>query len=436
MLRALVRFLRTIPLFVYWPLRYFINAPNWQTLRQLCVVWGLLPFFLFLQFSHWLGFLIDELCFRQYRLIKVQSPIFVTGIPRSGTTHLQRVLAGHTELSSMVLWECLFAPSISERMFYRSLTQLSQRVARCLKPMARLPGIRDAVAGFERLFTCIDHIHTLGLNEAEEDFVALMSVNACFLLVLLFPQQSWYWQLTRFDDAVNASERDTILCFYKRLIQKHLYFHDGALQTSGLRYLSKNPSFLPWLNSLRQYFPGARFILCEREPAMAVASQLSALRPAWRFLQGGAMSERFVWQLVKMLGEFYHRLDRELNLARAQYTQHNIKLQNSYQNSHQSRDHDHTGNDDEARNHHDALVVPFDGLKEALSATITQIIQFAQLPMNEAFTDYLQQVTQASRTYRSAHQYDLSEFSLDWSGLESLFPRRFSAQAPGTGAVL
>lgn len=445
MLWAFSQFVRTIPLFFFWPLKSVYRKPGWQSVRVLLIIWALIPFFLLLQASHWIGFFMDALIFKDYRHIAIRSPLFITGIPRSGTTHLQRVLAQHSYLTSMRLWECLFAPSITERKIYSgmafgakcllkllSCVRHSKIVSSLLKmrPSSGRSHFRQRVGDqYPSFIERFNQIHTLGLNEAEEDFVTLLTVNACFLLVVLFPQEAWYWKLSRFDDAVGEKERAKILAFYRRLVQKHLCFHDGVMQSRGLRYLSKNPSFLPWLNSLREHFPGAYVLLCVREPAAVVASQLSALRPAWHMVQGVRMPTSFVLRLVSMLSEFYDRLLQEVKSLDAVCEADDKIGAYAAPETDQCSGGMAMGISSNCSNkvlcHKDIMLIPMASLVGDLAQTVTVAATFAKLPIDPVFEQYLKGISRKARTYRSVHRYDLSEFSVDWSSVESLFPEPF-----------
>jgi len=368
-----------------------------------------MPFFCLLQLGHWVGFLLDEVFFPRYRQVNIDSPVFITGIPRSGTTHLQRVLAQHEQFTTMMLWECLLAPSITQRKCYRAVWRMGRRLLGWVrKPavslrrllMLHFPSVKSPVRTWLERFS---RIHALGLREPEEDFVALISVNACFLGVVLFPKVEWYWRLVQFDEAVDHSQRQVILTFYKRLLQKHMYFHDVAGRNEKLRYLSKNPSFLPWLNSLRDTFPKARFVLCARSPAAAVASQLSALRPAWRLIHGSALPAFFVRRIVKMLAAFYVRVASESD-------------------AHASR-----GIKDKIVK--DVIVVSLPDLASDLRATVTEIMLFLNMPSPVIFTRFLAHSMLKTRAYQSDHHYDLKEFALDWRAIEIFFPKRFRSGA-------
>jgi hypothetical protein len=69
-------------------------------------------------------------------------------------------------------------------------------------------------------------------------------------------------------------ERQTLLRFYRSLLQRHLYCHPGK------KLLSKNAAFATWGTELKATLPQARFLVCLREPATALSSQLSSLAGA------------------------------------------------------------------------------------------------------------------------------------------------------------
>ena len=56
------------------------------TARRFRVMAVFLPILFFGQLIHWVGFLLDEIFFRGYRKVAINDPVFIVGIPRSGTT--------------------------------------------------------------------------------------------------------------------------------------------------------------------------------------------------------------------------------------------------------------------------------------------------------------------------------------------------------------
>lgn len=246
-----------------WPGRHE-GAPL-STRRLLFLFLGY-PAFLALQLLHWMGFLCDEIFFSAYRKVTVKAPVFIIGIPRSGTTYLHRSLAEDQEqFTSVSTWEALLAPSITERKLIGGLQSLDRFVGRPLHHLIK--------KGLRTLSTDLDHIHEVALSAPEEDYLCLLPAGACFILLLAFPFSDQLRQLGRLD-AMSPAERDRVLDFYKRTLQRHLYCHPGK----GL--LSKNAAYASWAGALQATFPDAKFLVCIRKPISALSSQLSALAPA------------------------------------------------------------------------------------------------------------------------------------------------------------
>lgn len=134
----------------------------WKRAPLLLLLWCAIAF---LNVLHIAGFVADAVLFHEFRRVGVKQPVFILGIPRSGTTFLHRVLAGDDRFSTLTTWEALLAPSIAERHVYRFL-------GRIFSPLDRLTaGIR------RRLFGRMDVIHTIKLREAEEDFLLLLPID-------------------------------------------------------------------------------------------------------------------------------------------------------------------------------------------------------------------------------------------------------------------
>lgn len=242
-----------------------------------------------LMFSHGVGMALDRLLFPGYRRLAVRRPVFILGVPRSGTTYLQRQLARDPAFTSLSLWECLLAPSITERYLWLG-------IGRLLSPLEWLAR--------RWRWTALDRVHRLAWQDPEEDFLLLLARSGCFLPALLCPGAERYWRLAWFDRALPAVRRRAIMDFYYGCLQRHLYFH-GAHR----RLLSKNPSWTGWLDSLRERFPDARFIACVRRPREAVPSQLSALRPALTLLGQWPLAPAVRDRLLAVLHSQYRQIN-------------------------------------------------------------------------------------------------------------------------------
>jgi len=334
--------------------------------RRVLVMLGFLPVFALTQGIHWLGFLLDEILYRGYRRIEVRAPLFVLGVPRSGTTKLHEVLARDDHYTTFSAWECLFALSVTERRFWRALGRIDALIG---GPAAR------ALAWMERrVFASLDDVHAMSLRTPEEDYFALMPILSCFILFLPFPAAEHVWRMGRFDSAMPERERRRILDFHHACLQKHLYVHGPHK-----RLLSKNAAFAPLALSLAQRFPDARFIVCVRDPSQTVPSQLSSIESGLAVFGVPTNSTRIRERLVDQLAFYYQNLDV---LAHSQPRER-------------------------------CAVITLPQIKAGLSDTMTGVYRQLGLPLSPAFARVLDAETGGARRYRSSHGYTLSQFDLD-----------------------
>jgi hypothetical protein len=332
---------------------------------RVLVMVGFVPLFTLVQLIHWAGLLLDEILFRGYRRVEIREPLFVLGVPRSGTTHLHRVLAQDPQYTTFSTWECLFAPSVTERRFWMGLGWLDAHIGR---PLGRLLGLLE-----QRLFGGMAQVHRMGLRDPEEDYFALMPVLACFILVLPFPMDPYLWRMGTFDRDMPADERTRLLAFYRGCLRRHLYVHGP-----GKRLLSKNAAFAPLAGSLRETFPDARFLVCVREPAQTLPSQLSSVESGVRFFRVLDAVPDFWARLARQLGFYYENLERAL------------------------------GDLPDNR----CAWVTLAGLKADLSGTLTAVYGQLGLTLGEPFGACLAREAELSRGYRSGHSYSLEQFAL------------------------
>jgi len=319
---------------------------------------------------HLVGFALDECLFRGYRKVVVKRPVFILGMPRSGTTFWQRLLARDPQFTSLTLWECLLAPSVTERYLWSALGQ-------GLKPLARLPGIGR--------WHAMDRVHSLGWREPEEDFLLLLYKGGCFLPALLCPQAERYWRLGFFDCRVSGKTQASMLRFYYRCVQRHLYFHGPQR-----RFLSKNPSFTPMLRALQRRFPDARFLACHRHPSVVVPSQLSALKPALAVFARGRLDTDLRERMLSLLHHYYRCLEQ-------------VKEWDS------------------------VILLPLEQLPRLLAEQLPALYAFVQAPLTEPVLTDLKAQGQAQSARPSQHRYRLTDFGLTRTRLE----REFADVWPG-----
>ena len=361
------------------------------TPKRIVVMSLFLPVFLVIQMAHWIGFALDELFFRGYRAVQVKEPLFVVGVPRSGTTFLHRVLARDSEkYTTFTLWELLLAPSITERVFWQTLGKLDRCIGR---PVGRL------IAGLGKVvFRSLDSIHRVSLDSPEEDYFALLPVFACFLLILPFPGSGMLWQLAYFDEQVPEAERRRIMAFYKSCLKRHLYVR-GQNKT----LLSKNPSFTPAIGALRETFPGCKVICNLRNPLEAIPSLLSSIRGGTSLFYGKKHADVL--------------RDRFLDISNHYYRHATSLLPTWPLNQH--------------------AFVTMESLQDDVRAVVETIYDRFGYTLSPAYAQLLEQEYQRSQGYRSTHHYSLEQFGIEPSsvveGLSDVF-ERFGFRTPSKEA--
>ncbi|MCG2634102.1 MAG: sulfotransferase [Gammaproteobacteria bacterium] len=363
--------------FVAFSGRGLASAITGFRLKSLAAMLVFLPLFAVLQMLHWLGFLLDELCFPGYRKVPVNDPVFVLGVPRSGTTHLHRVLAADDRYTTFTTWECLFAPSIAERKLWSSLSRIDRLFGR---PLHRLLGwITRRVSGG------LKDVHAVDLKAPEEDYLVLLPVLACFILVIPFPSADFLWRMGLFDQGLPLPQRTRLMNYYRRCLQKHLYFH-GA----DKHILSKNAAFASLSGSLLERFPGARVFCCWRSPLETVPSQLSSISGS-AALFGHPVDGRFRSQMLDMLAFGYENLQRVGAAAAADRW----------------------------------VTLPMAALNQGLAATIAAAYQQLGLDMSEEFRMNLAALQRGASSYRSAHAYTAEQYGLTADEIQTRFAHAY-----------
>ncbi|MFT6599708.1 MAG: hypothetical protein ACJATD_000543 [Alloalcanivorax sp.] len=332
------------------------------------------PLFGLLQAINGAGLLLDYLLFPDFRRVRVREPLFVVGVPRSGTTFLHRLLAGDRErFTTTALWELIFAPSISQRCFWRGVGRLDALVG---APLARLFFRLE-----RRVLGGLDDVHQTGLRDPEEDYLALLPVLGCFLLVLAVPDPA-LWRLTFADRDLPVAEKRRLMAAYRRFVQRHLYFH-GEHRT----FLSKNPSFTPFMATLADAFPDARFIGCLRNPTAAVPSQINSIVIGGKLFDGRDTADYWREGFLAMLDYYYRHLLEQLDGL------------------------------PEGRG---ALSV-MENLAAAPGETVSEFYRTFDWTPSPAYRAFLEGEDRRAAGYRSGHRYSLENLGVDPGRLEGTF---------------
>ena len=176
-----------------------------------------------------------------YKKIIDQSPIFIIGHWRSGTTHLHNLLCQDQQMAYTTTYQSVFPDTLFNklgRFLFRGFSVLL------------IPGTRKG-----------DNV-TLGASlPQEEEFALGAKTPICFYFFWMFPANmiQYYNNFIRFNN-IDLNQLETWKTDYKLLIKK------AIKNTNKKRYLSKNPPNTGRVNVLLEMFPNAKFIHIHRNP--------------------------------------------------------------------------------------------------------------------------------------------------------------------------
>ena len=174
----------------------------------------------------------------------VRAPLFITGMPRSGTTFLHRLIVQDRS-------------TIAPRLFH--LVHPDSSDFGCVGSTVRKMAVRLQLALFRLVAPEFHALHPLGVNEPEEctDIIAQVFRSSRFESSYRVPSYSAWLHATGFLDAYR---------FHRRFLQ-HLQVH-----CPGRRWVLKSPDHVFALDELRTVYPDARLIVIHRDPVRVLAS--------------------------------------------------------------------------------------------------------------------------------------------------------------------
>jgi hypothetical protein len=214
--------------------------------------------------------------------VNIRAPVFVMGLPRTGTTFLHRLLSMDPEARAPLTWE------------------LFDTVPRCPEDpvkdaKSRRNFVAKAIEKIDMIAPILQTIHEVGADEPEECLVAMgidIPIFFCtFHLLVAPPTECYDWDLT----GAYAN--------YKKQLQ--------VLQETGnshnKRWTLKCPVHLGFLQHLGAVFPDAKIVWTHRDPCNAVASLASFIRVLQEVHEGGQIDLQQLGQNVMNYGEFSMR---------------------------------------------------------------------------------------------------------------------------------
>ena len=260
--------------------------------RRRRLIWALAIGFPLLALWDAIFFALDHVFFPGFRRVEIESPVFIVGNARSGTTNLCRLLTGDARFSYFRTWQILL-PSILQKKTVEALARLDRRwLGGALE--ARINGRQDAALAKAR------RMHDWRLDGAEEDGFLHLHTCSSGTISVLFPYNAMLSHLGNLDSQAAPKQKRRQLAFYTACVKRQLYFDRsgfGGEDHARKILLSKNPGFTFRMRALREAFPDAKFICPVRHPYETIPSLINMLRKGWIALGAdpGDIEESVEW---------------------------------------------------------------------------------------------------------------------------------------------
>ena len=180
---------------------------------------------------------------------QIEKPVFIIGMPRTGTTILHDILAQDPVSRAPMTWEVMFPSPPPETATFRTDPRIGACAATIPDRDARLPGF--------------DAIHPMGA-ELTQECVVLMGETMC---TPLFHNQ---FRVTSYEDWLDTrADWAAVYEFHHRQLQ-HL-----QSRHAGDRWVLKTGAHLWGLDQLLATYPDARIVFTHRDPVKSMTSYAS-----------------------------------------------------------------------------------------------------------------------------------------------------------------
>jgi hypothetical protein len=291
--------------------------------------------------------------------IEIKAPIIITGLQRTGTTRLHRLLSAHKDVRALLSWEALQPAPIANDIENKQRIQFAKTAERALKYMSP-----DFFA-----------IHPVEHLAPEED-ILLNDMS----FVSTVPEATMH--VPSYAAWVEIQSHLHPYTYLKKVLQVLTWQHPKS------RWVLKTPQYLEFLEESLQVFPDAYIIHTYRDPLKVIPSFSS-----------------MVYQSRVI---FSDEVDAK------EVANHWLK-KNSYM---MNKAIDYWDKNAASKVLHLSY---YDMLKDAKS-NMQKIFSFVGLEMNESIVEALETIDKENTQHKyGVHQYDLADFGLSPTDVNTAF---------------
>ena len=216
---------------------------------------------------------------------EVRAPVFIVGMPRSGTTILHALLHLDRDHRAPLCWECLLPHPAPNPHDYRD--------------NERIETVRKEFAQIFRLVPDFRRKHYMTADSPQE-CVGLTSLNFASFQYLAM---AW---LPEYHDWFAKADQVQNLRWHRRFLQ---FLQSGGVRSR--RWLLKSPVHLMRLRALFEVYPDARVIVTHRHPASVVPSAASLVSSLRSFYSDHEDTQRTGREQLLIWGDYFARFLRD-----------------------------------------------------------------------------------------------------------------------------
>jgi hypothetical protein len=218
---------------------------------------------------------------------EIKQPVFIVGMPRSGTTILHALLHEDPDHRSPLAWECLLPYPVPKPENFNNNKQLNT--------------VRKEFGHLFKMIPDFLRKHYMAADAPQE----CISINA-----LDFNSFQFFAQLylpSYMDWFNNHADKLETMRFHKRFLQ---YLQSGGVKSK--RWLLKSPVHLMRLPELFEVYPDAKIIMTHRHPFTVVPSTASLISSVRSLYSDHEVPERTGHEQAEVWGMYLNRCLRSM----------------------------------------------------------------------------------------------------------------------------
>ncbi len=182
--------------------------------------------------------------------VKIDRPIIVAGLPRSGTTHLLGLISADTRLRSLPWWEAIAPVPASGEPAPRGRSD------------PRWTRAEQGWRGYDALLPYMKLMHEFSPDHISED-IELQALNFSSYLL------EWLAHVPGWRDYYFSHDQSGTYAYLRRALQVLTFIHGPN------RWVLKCPQHMEQLPVLKKTFPDATFVITHRDPVASIQSAIT-----------------------------------------------------------------------------------------------------------------------------------------------------------------